>query len=478
MLRTKKLSILIIALTAVLIIPAMPARAATPFRDIVAVSAMLAEADSGTVLFGHNTDRRHPADGLARIMTLLLAVTDCTDDDADSEELVVMTDSAWLNINANSATIGISPGEEMPLIDLMYCAYMVSASEACNMIAEHLSGSVESFVKRMNERAIELGCKNTNFSNANGQYNVFQYTTATDQFLIFREALSNSLFAEITGTYRYTTGETNMSESRNLVSSNSLLNTGGKYYFSPCASGLASATFEGGYSFIAFAEADELSLISVVLGSDLIILEDESTQIRNMTETRRLFEWGFSHFGWRTILSPGIPVDKAPVLNGDGADTVNLSPESSIRLLLDNDVQDSDFKPVVTLYADEFGEILEAPVAAGEVLGEMILTRKVRSGEVVLAGEVRDGIIEYDPVLLVANTSIELHRLVYIKRQVQELLSGKPAKITVWVLAGIVVLYIALVIRYNVIRHKRLHRIKEAKRKLAEERRGNYDDYD
>ena len=478
MVKKSIISILFFALTVSLIFPALPARAATPFREIVAKSALLAEADSGTVLFDHNMDQRHPADGLAKIMTLLLAVDACMNGDANEEDPVEMTDSAWLNINANSPTMGISPGEEMPLIDLMYCALMGGASEACNMIAEHIAGSVEAFVRSMNEQADKLGCKSTNFTNANGQYNVRQYTTAMDQFLIFREALSNPLFAEITGSYRHTIESTNTSEPRSLISSNSLLNSNGKYYFSPCSSGLASATFEGGYSFIAFAEADELSLVSIVLGSDIIILEDESTQMRNLTESRRLFEWGFSQFGWRTVLSSGEPVDKAPVLHGDGADFVNLRPETTIRLLLDNDVLDSDFKPVVRLYSDEAGEALTAPVTAGEVLGEMILTRRVRRGEVVLAGEVHDDVVEYEPVLLVANTNVGLHRLVFIKMQLSVLLSSKPAKITIWVLAGLVALYIALVVRYNIIRRKRLYRIKEAKKKLADERRGSFDDFE
>lgn len=477
MARIRIISVIIVTFTVLLALPALPAGAAAPFRDIVAASAMLVEADSGTVLFDHNMNRRHPADGFAKIMTLFLAADACVKDEADGEEPVEMTDSAWLNINANSPTMGISPGEEMPLIDLMYCAYMGGAGEACNLIAEHLAGSVESFVRNMNETAKELGCKNTNFTNANGQYNIYQYTTAMDQFLIFREAMSNPLFAEISGSYRHTVDSTNVSEPRNLVSSNSLLNTGGKYYYGPCTSGLASVTFEGGHSFIAFAESDELSLISIVLGSDVIFLEDESTQMRNLTEARRLFEWGFSQFGWRTVLLSGIPVDKAPILNGDGADSVNLCPETSIRLLLDNDVLDSDFKPEVTIYSVEPGEPLAAPVTAGEVLGEMILTRKVRANEVVLSGEVNNGVVEYGPVLLLANTSVALHRLVFIKMQVLELLSSKPAKITIWVLSALVVLYVALVIRYNVLRQRRLYRIREAKRKLAEERRNSYDDF-
>ena len=452
---TKKVIILIVLIPSLLLFNAKTAKAAAPFRDLVAVSALLIEADSGEILFEYNKTERHPADALAKIMTLMLAAAACSDYYADPREPVVMTESAWFNINSNSATLGILPGEEMTLLDLMYCAFMGS-NEACNLIAEHIAGSVDVFVENMNARAKALGCENTNFTNTHGQYNSNQYTTAMDQYIIFREALSNPLFVEISGVYRYSTESTNMSEPRSLVSTNSLLNTNGKYFYGPCTSGLASATFEGGYSCIAFAEADELSLISVVLGSDIIILEDESTQMRNLTESRRLFEWGFSAFGWRTILSSSELVAKAPVLNGAGADFVNLRPESSIELLLDKDVPLEQFKRTITIYSDEDGEPLTAPVAAGDILGEITLTRS--------------GVL-YGPIQLLANTNIELHRLVFIKMQITDVLSSSIARVIITALIVLIVIYIGLVVRYNLVRRKRLRRIKAAKKRLAEERR-------
>ena len=457
--RAKAIIVLILILPAMLIFPGLSAGAATPFRDLVATAALLAEADSGAVLFERNIDRRHPADSLAKIMTLLLAATACTEYVADQGAYVEMTESAWEGIGANSTTLGIQPGEEMPLIDLMYCAYIGGAAEACNLIAEYISGSVESFVEAMNARAISIGCRNTNFANTHGQYSTRQYTTASDMFYIFREAISNPLFTEINASYRYTVESTNMSESRNLISSNSLLNANGKYYYAPCTSGLASATFEGGYSFVAFAEAGELSLISVVLGSDIIETEDESYQMRNLTESRRLFEWGFAEFGWRTILSSGDLIAKAPVQDGDGADFVNLHPESSIVLLIDNDIPLEQFKKNIIIYSVENDEPLIAPVSAGDVLGEVTLTR--------------DG-VTYGPVLLVANTDVGLNRLVFIKIQLMDVITGKTARIVLGSLAALVAIYVALVIRYNVIKYRRKRRIRAAKRKLAEERRTGY----
>ena len=447
----------------VLLIPALallcmgPSMGVSRFENVVAMSALLAEVDSGTVLFEFNMRRRHPADELTKIMTLLLAVTAIENGEANSTDTVVMTESAWLDLNSSSAAGSnpINPGEEMTLIDLMYSAYVGNISEACNMIAEYLSGSVDAFVERMNIRARDMGCDDTHFVNTHGQHNENQYTTARDLFIIFREAMSSPLFVEISSTYRYTTGETRSSEPRRLTSANSLLNQNGKYYYRHCIAGIPSNTYEGRLSFVGMAESDGLSLISVILGSDEIMNEDESYDLRNLTETRRLFEWGYANFGIRSIISSTELVARVPVAHGAGADFVNLRPESSIELLLDNEIPIEEFVRTIRIYSDENDEPLVAPIEAGDVLGEVTISRNG---------------FEYDTILLVANTSIELHRFEYIRMQVAEALSTPMARNVIIALVILVAAYIALVIRYNVIRSKRLSAIKKAKDKLIEER--------
>jgi len=457
----KRIVILMVLLPAALLLPLVPAYAAAPLDDIVAASALLAEADSGTILFQHDMTRQHPADGLAKIMTLLLAVSAIQNAEVLPGELIEMTESAWFDIDDKNTTQKIKPGEEMRLIDLMYCAYVGGADEACNMIAERIDGSVEAFVERMNVQAAQLGCDGTNFINTHGKYSDSQYTTARDQYFIFRDAMGKELFAEIAGTYRHTVEATNMSDARTMTSPNSLLNLNGKYYFRHCTGGMTSGTYEGGHSFVSFAEADGLSLISVVLGSDIIILEDESTEMRHLTESRRLFEWGFSGFSWRTILAKSDLVDKAPIMHGAGADFVNLCPQSEIRLLLDNDIKDEEFIRVVTIYSLEDGEDLIAPISAGKVLGEVTVTRYDPDTNVTTI---------YGTALLVANTSVELHKMEFVRIQVIAVLSSSTARTIMAALTVLIVLYLALVIRYNLIRRKRLKRIAEAKRRLIEER--------
>lgn len=455
----KRVAILITLIPAVLMFSYYPVRAVTsaPLEEIVASSALLAEADTGVILYKQNMSLQHPADALTKVMTLLLAISAIENEEVRPDDIIEMTETAWFDINSNSTTLKIKPGEKMKMLDLMYCAYVGGANEACNMIAERIDGSVEVFVDRMNARAIELGCEKTNFTNTHGQYSENQYTTAQDQFFIFREAMSKELFTDMSGVYRHTIESTNMSEERSFVSSNSLLNANGKYYYKYCTAGMTSATYEGGYSIVAYAESEGLSLISVVLGSDVIILEDESAEMRNLTEARRLLEWGFSEFGWRTILSSLEPVAKAPIIHGAGADFVNLRPESEIRLLLDKDISENEFIRDITIFSIDNDEPLVAPVQAGTVLGELTLTRK---------GE------NYGTVKLVANTSIDLHRLEFIRMRIADVLANSTTRTVIAILALLIVMYIALVIRYNLVRRKRLRRIAEAKRKLIAERQG------
>ena len=465
----KKIAILAILIPATLLLSSGRASATTQFAGIEAPSALLAEAGTGQILFEHNVNARRYVDSLPKIMTLILAVTAIEEGTALEKSIVEMTETAWFDVTSRNTTQNIKPGEEMSLLDLMYSAYVGSANEACNMIAEHIAGSVEAFVEMMNARAIELGCKGTNFMNTHGQYRDDQYTTAKDQFLIFSEAMSKELFAEIAGTFRHVTTSVNGSNQRTMRSPNSMLNMSGKYYYRHCTSGLASAIFEGGvtnatiesgYSAVAFAESDGLELIAVVLGANDVVNDDGSTDLLNFTEARRLFEWGFSEFGWRTILSTNELVKKTPIQHGSGADFVNLRADTEVRLLIENSIPLDEFVRVITVFSENQGYQLVAPIQAGDVLGRISLTR---NGE------------EFGPINLVANTSIELHRFQFIRMQVAELMSSPTAR---YVLLGLAILlfgYVALVVRYNILRRKRLHRIALAKRRIAEERKRSPD---
>jgi len=381
-------------------------------------------------------------------MTLLLAVYAYETEVVDLHELIEMTGAARDGLSASS--LSIAAGEEMTLLDLMYSAFIGGAPEAANMIAYTVSGGIDEFIALMNARAVELGARDTNFTNTHGQPAPGQYTTAYDMYLIFREAMTFTLFVEIAGTHIHTTAATNRSDPRRLVGTNPMLNSGSVYHFGYLRAGKTSSSYEGGYSLVSFAEMGELSLICVVLGSDVLPRPDGSMLMRNLSEARRLFDWGFSAFEWRAVLAAGELVGNAPVTHGAGADFVNLRPERPVTLLLESGVSNDAFTRTITLFYDEDDPLI-APVSAGDVIGELRLTR--------------DGVY-IDTVRLVANTNIDLHRIEFIRMQVRAVFSSTAFRVIIISLILIVGGYIALVVRYNVLRRRRRQEIAEAKRKI------------
>jgi D-alanyl-D-alanine carboxypeptidase (penicillin-binding protein 5/6) len=372
-----------------------------------------------------------------------------------------MTETAWFDIDSNSSTQSIEPGEVMTFIDLMYSAYIGNANEACNMLALRIAGSIDRFVDMMNLKAAALGCIDTHFVNTHGQSFENQYTTANDLYVIYSEALKSALFNEISGTFRHITESSEESESRTLTSSNSLLNQNSKYFSRSALSGIGSASYEGGHSLVASAEDNGLSLISVVLGARDIIFEDGSTDLQNFSETQRLLHWGYTQFGWREILKTTDLLAKVPVLHGAGADFVNARPEKSLTLLLNESTPTEAYTRNVTIFSEVNDKPLVAPISAGEVLGEVIVTR--------------DG-IEYARIALIANTNIELSGIEFIRGQISDLLATTAARNVIIILILLVAVYAALVIRYNVIRAKRQRRIRDARNNLIRERHQGFKD--
>ncbi|MDR1590005.1 MAG: serine hydrolase [Oscillospiraceae bacterium] len=459
----KKVSLLVLPLLALMLLP--PARqsahAAAP-HDAQAQAVVLLEVNSGEILYEKNMRERRSPDNLVKVMTLLTAARACEEGRAELNDVVTVDESAWEGLGEGR---GLVPGEQLRLIDLLYMAYFGINDAACNAAAEEVAGGVGEFVEMMNAEARRLGCVDTKFTNTHGKIDPEQYTTAWDLAVMMQEACRHSLFIQIAGTFKTTLPGTNYSDSRGISSPNYILSETSKYYYMYAAAARTSGTYENGYGLTASARRDDLSLVGVVLGAVAITLEDESTEMQNLTEGKKLFEWGFGNFSWRNVLTSSELIADVPVKYGDGADDVVLRPAESIRLLLDNDVDDGDFTRSITVYAVRDGEPLIAPIERGAVLGEIS----------VYLGEKK-----YGESRLVANTAVELQRIKYIEDQIKRALGSRWVKLSIFIVLVLFAVYAALVIRYNRIRRARLRRIKEAKQRIIDERKGGSksSDYD
>ena len=437
-----------------LIAPGARALDEPPLQSAKAV--VLADLDSGRLLYERDKDVQRAPASLTKIMTVLLAVEAQERGEVSLDEMITAQDDCLAGLNTDSSTSGIRPGEILSFKDLLYCAMVHSANEACNILAHRVAGSVPDFVERMNSRAAELGCVSTHFADPNGLSNENHYTTAYELYLITREALRHPLFAEICNARGYDMAATNLSPARSFANSNALITADSEYgssYVYPAASGVKTGfTQLAGYCLISTAEKDGVRLLAVVMGCDGW-LNAGIDEYQNFSDTIKLYNWAFDNFAYRDAVSSLSTVTRVQVENAVESDAnVNLRPQSDVTLLLPKDLNLETVQLVPKVYTEQ----LVAPIEAGTVLGR---------AEILIDGE------SYGSVNLVNVTKVELSKKEFMTRQVHETLASPWITVLIVVLLLIAIGYLTLVLRYRAQRRKYLRRKRElAARRAARER--------
>ena len=374
----KKHRLLSLFLSFALLLPLFGAFSADAYEDfdLDAKAGLLIEADTGEILYEKNAHQENYPASLTKVMVALLVFEAIDEGRLALTDSVTATETAFEGLSSDGSTANIVPGETMTVEQLLNCMLIVSANETCNILGEYISGSVEAFVARMNERATELGCEHTHFANATGLHNSQHYTTAWDLYLITREAMKHEKFMEICNSKSYTVPATNMTEKpRELHSTNFLIsNWRARGYVYRDAQGIKTgSTPEAGYCLISSAVRGSRHMISVVLGAERVTLEDGVTiQTRSFSETSRMFDWGFDNFARRDILSSADLIQEIPVALSSEASYVSTHAAEDLSCLLPNNIEPEDLERTVTLKS----ETVDAPVAAGDVLGTLTLSYK------------------------------------------------------------------------------------------------------
>ncbi|MDR2670132.1 MAG: D-alanyl-D-alanine carboxypeptidase [Oscillospiraceae bacterium] len=412
---------------------APPARATAklPPITVTANTALLVDSDSGEVLFEKNIrERAYPA-SLTKIMTALLAL-----ERGKLDDLLTASATAFADMVPGGSTQNIQEGEVMTLENYLYCALISSANEACNVIAEYVSGSVEAFVALMNERAAQLGCENTQFVNTHGLPDENHYTTAWDIYLITREAMKHPEFMIICNTAAKAIPPTNKWEKeRALYTTNHLIsnNTERQYLYYPAKGIKTGHTNAAGYCLVSSAEKNGLYFISVVMGARE---EEETKRILSFVETAELFEWGFANFSVKPLLKTTEQIREVVVEKGKEKDSVMLVPQKNLEALVPNDLEASDVDRKIT---PNFEGAVTAPVTRGQVLGTISL---------------RYGDREFGTVALVASSDVERDEAQQVAEDFRNFFDRDWVKYTMAGVAALLILYVVFVIVYNARRRR------------------------
>lgn len=328
---------------------AAPLEEGTPMT-LTAPSAVLLEAETGAVIFEKNADERRPAASITKLMTLLLVLEQLDGGAISLEDRVTVSKAAAAQLGSQAF---LDAGETYPLKDLLKATVIASANDGAAALAEHVAGTEEGFVARMNARAEEMGLQNTHYRNCTGLPAENQYTCARDVAAISREIVKHPAYFAYSSTWLDT-----LTHPSGRVTD--LTNTNRLVRFYPGCDGLKTgSTNEAKYCLSATAEKNGMRLIAVVLGVP-------NSQTR-FDEARAMMDYGFSAYQRVQVAREGdltgvsLPVrlgarDQVDVALGKGLSMV-LRAGQAAQLRFETQLPDS----------------LSAPVRAGEEIGTVRL---------------------------------------------------------------------------------------------------------
>ncbi len=255
---------------------------------ISAASAILIEAETGTILYEKNIHSQEYPASTTKILTTLIAMETC-----GMDEMVHFSYKATHDIDPGSNHIGMDTGEQLPMEDCLKAILIRSANEVSFAVAEHIAGdSWENFAPIMNERARELGCLNSNFVNPNGLPHDDHVTTAYDLAMIGRAFFANDLLCKMTLTKQLHLYPTETQPDEIWENNHMLLLPGKEYAYEYLVGCKTGYTNDARSTLVSCAEKDGLKLICVVLRDEAPLQYED---------TITLFEYGFNNFEKKNI---------------------------------------------------------------------------------------------------------------------------------------------------------------------------------
>jgi serine-type D-Ala-D-Ala carboxypeptidase (penicillin-binding protein 5/6) len=328
---------------------AVAAQAAAPIipppPDVAASSYLLIDADTGKVLVEHNSHQPLPPASLTKIMTTYIAEVELESGRIKMSDQVPISVKAW---QTPGSRMFIREGTAVSVEDLLRGVIVQSGNDASVALAEHVAGSESAFADMMNQQAVALGMTNSQFQNATGLPAENHYTSAWDLAVLTRELIRRfpehyAIYAERSFTY-------NDIEQPNR---NRLL------WRDRTVDGVKTGHTEAaGYCLVASALRGNMRLISVVMGT----ASDEA----RMRESQKLLSYGFRYFETQRLYEAGVPLKTAELWYGVN-DAVELGVAEDVYVTIPRGHYEE-------LQAElQVPNVIEAPVAAGQEIGELRL---------------------------------------------------------------------------------------------------------
>ena len=330
------------------------------FADEIKVNGKavyLVDSATGTEMYSSRSDDRLPIASMVKIMTTLLALESVDRGELSLDEMVPVSDVA---ASMGGSQVFLDSGKEYKAGELIKSIIVASANDSCVAMAERLSGSVEGFVKDMNERAKALGMNNTNFVNCTGLPAPESYSSAKDVSIMFRELIKHPKYFEYAGIWLedfvHPDGRTT-----SMTNTNKLVR-----FYNGCDGGKTGFTSEAKFCLSATAERNGLRVVAVVIGAD--------SSKERFASVSNLFGYAFSNYSAKVIQSKDDCIENSIRVLGGREKGISVAVKEDFKALVKKG-DDGEYKVHFNLPAT-----VKAPIVRGGEVGKAYLTR---NGEVI-----------------------------------------------------------------------------------------------
>ena len=337
------------------------------FTDSFEVDAPIAyviSADSdATVIYDKLGNEMFDPGEIVKIVTAILVIENCT----DLNEIVTASGNAIRSLEQIKVTrAGIRVDEQISVYELLCCLLIYNCSEASNVLAEYIGGSIDNFVSMMNEFSDKLGLNNTSFSNPGGYKSENQYSTASDIAKIMNYCIQNATFLQISSTSRYDMQPTNKYQDVRYLNNTNLLIRSDRtdYYFKYAKCGKSGETKSGLCNNVVYASKDGYNYICVVAEAD----DEGGSGFKAFVESKGLMKWVFDNIKLREVANTSTYVGEVKVRLADGNDYVGLVPANNVSALVPSGVNVESV--LIEPIGEQTASVVDAPVKKGDKLGK------------------------------------------------------------------------------------------------------------
>ena len=405
-------------------VSALQASAVTFDNDVKVYSdsIYMVNLDTGMPVYEKDPDaKRYPA-SLTKVMTYIVACEYF--DDIENTRIDIKQSVIDKVLDMGMVTSGLEwhTGESLTVLDILYNLMIPVGHDSAMVLADYIGGGSEAaFVDMMNDKADELGCTGTHFTNPTGIHDDNHYTTARDLYLMTKYAMGLPMFSKICSTSTYYLENDDFP----IITTNYMIDPGrGGEYFYTYATGIKNGTtVEAGRCLISTAVYEGYAYMCVALHAPYNENKDDLEQYC-MLEAADLFRWAFLNLTFVTATTKSTPVCEQKVDHAWDTESILLVPESDLNVVLPDDYAEGD----IQIVPDNTDSVSD-PINAGDI---------ITTATVFYKGQ------EFEKINLVAQDSVSVSPILYVTDAVRSVLTS------VWFLMAVAIIVILFIVYITV----------------------------